>query len=775
MALLPGRRLGPYEIVAPVGAGGMGEVYRARDTRLQRDVALKVLAPEMAADPDRLRRFELEARAVAALNHPNILAIYDVGAVEEVEEAHSTTGGASHLDGGTPGAPFLVTELLEGSTLRERLDGRGLPARAAVDLAVQIAQALAAAHGKGVIHRDLKPENIFVTKDGRVKVLDFGLAKMDPPLPAGDDTLSIRRPAVTNPGTVMGTAAYMSPEQARGLPADNRSDIFSFGVVLYEMLAGKNPFRSESSADTLASILREDPAPLPPVLPHSLERIVRHCLEKRPEDRFQSAGDLSFQLQSLWTTPPLHRETEAVPLPKRIMLVVLPFDNSSQDPEREYFSDGLTVETISDLGMLASDRLGVIARTSAMSYKGTRKSIAEIGRELEVDYALEGSVRRHGDLVRINVQLIRTSDQTHLWAGQYNRELKDFLTVQDELGRAIAEQVKIRLTPAESARRTDARPLNQAAYDTYLQGRFHLWKVNRPNLERAIQFFQKAVEHDPGLAVAHAGLAQALIILTIAADAPPRETFPQAERAAMQALEIDACSAEAHSALASIRFWHHWDWAAGEAHFRRAFDHNPSYSRAHMSFGRMLTIVGRHDEAIAEGDRARELDPLSPLIHAMCADFRFQAGRPEEVQFLIRRAKELDPKFWYSHLVAAKFFVQEDRCEEALAAAEKARDLSGGISEPLSLIGYTLCRMGRRNEAEQVLFHLHRNRIDRYVSAYNIATVYLGLGDAEQVITWLERAYKDRDICLLALGTDPRWDALRSHSSFEGLIRRIGL
>lgn len=775
MALSLGLRLGPYEIVASLGAGGMGEVYRASDTRLGRDVALKVLAPEMAADPDRLRRFEQEARAIAALNHPNILAIYDVGSIDAVAGAYDGSGGGSRSNGSTPGVPFLVTELLEGETLRGRLDGGSLPARTAVELAVQIAQALSAAHGKSVVHRDLKPENIFITADGRAKVLDFGLAKVEAPVPPGDGTLSVRRPAATSPGTVMGTAAYMSPEQARGLPADSRSDIFSFGIVLYEMLAGRRPFDGGSTADTLAAILKEGPPPLPAGLPRALERIVHRCLEKRSEDRFQSAGDLAFQLQSLWTTPPLHREAEAGPASKRVMLVVLPFENRSQDPEQEYFSDGLTVETISDLGMLASDRLGVIARTSAMSYKGTRKSIAEIGRELAVDYALEGSVRRHGDLVRINVQLIRTSDQTHLWAGQYNRELKDFLTVQDELGRAIAEQVQIRLTPAESARRTDARPLNQAAYDTYLQGRFHLWKVNRPNLERAIGFFQQAVELDPGMAVAHAGLAQALIILTIAADAPPRETFPQAERAAMQALEIDPGSAEAHSALASIRFWHYWDWAAGEAHFRRAFDHNPSYSRAHMSFGRMLTIVGRHGEAIAEGDRARELDPLSPLIHAMCADFRFQARRQDEVHLLIQRAEELEPKFWYSHLVAAKVLLQEGRCEEALAAAEKARDLSGAISEPLSLIGYICCRMGRRGEAEQVLFQLHQNRIDRYASACTIATVYLGLGDTEQVMTWLERAYQDRDIHLLALGTEPRWDSLRQNPSFQDLIRRIGL
>ncbi len=460
---------------------------------------------------------------------------------------------------------------------------------------------------------------------------------------------------------------------------------------------------------------------------------------------------------------------------KRAMLVVLPFENLSGDSSQEYFSDGLTEETISNLGQLASDRLGVIARTSAMTYKGTRKSIAKIGRELRVDYALEGSVRREGDRVRISAQLIRASDQTHLWAHNYDRELKHVLSVQSELGRAIAEQVKIRLMPGEHAPSGETGSMDQAAYDAYLHGRFHLWKVTRPNLERAIEYFRQATLIDPRLAIAYAGLADCYDVLPITSDFRPRDTFPQAEQAAMRALKIDQGLADAHCVLASVRFWYSWDWCASEEHSRQAIARNASYARAHMRYGHMLSNTGRHDEAIAQIDLARQLDPFSPIINTLCAEFRLHARRYEEVVALLARTLEIDPHFWVAHIVSAKIHQFLGRYDEALAAAQKASQFSAGNTEATALIGYTYARMGRRGEAEKVLGELHSLSSRKFVPPYNLATVYLGLGDSEKTLDWLEKAYQERDVHMVFLNVEPKWDVLRSSPRFQTIIRQISL
>jgi serine/threonine protein kinase/tetratricopeptide (TPR) repeat protein len=757
--LSAGQKLGPYEILEPIGAGGMGEVYRARDTRLGRDIAVKILPRGLSADADRQRRFEQEARAAGHLSHPNVLTVFDVGSHE--------------------GSPYIVFELLEGQTLRERMTTAALPVRTAVDYAAQIAGGLAAAHEKGIVHRDLKPENLFVTNDQFVKILDFGLAKLlRPDESGGEPWEQPTRSSFTLAGTVLGTVGYMSPEQVRGDSVDYRSDIFSFGAILYEMLGGRRAFAGGTAVEVLNSILKEDPPDLArvgTVVPPAIAAIVRHCLEKRPEDRFQSARDLAFQLRSLPADSPQPEvESKEETPPKRVMLVVLPFENLSRDPEQEYFSDGLTEETIADLGGLASDQLGVIARTSAMSYKGTRKSVAEIGRELAVDFALEGSVRRHADRVRITVQLIRTSDQTHLWAQQYDRNLSDFLAVQDELGRAIAEQIQVKLTPARAAHHASMRPVNQTAYDVYLQGRFHLWKVTRANLERALGYFQRAVEIDPHMAEAYAGLAQTYAVLPIAGGANPRQVFPRAEQAAKQALELDPDSAEAHTAMTALRHWYYWDWAGAENHARRAIAANPSSARAHQVLGRLLTNIGRHDEAIAEIDIARRLDPLAPLIVALSADFRFEARRYGEVEPLIGKALELDPHFWVAHVSAARLRMHRGRFEDALAAADTARRFSGEHSESLAVMGFCHGRLGRRDEAGRLLSELERRGATGYVPATHLALVHLGLGDTGQAIRCLEKAFEDRDVWLTEAAVEPRWDALRANPGFQDLLRRIG-
>ncbi len=459
----------------------------------------------------------------------------------------------------------------------------------------------------------------------------------------------------------------------------------------------------------------------------------------------------------------------------RAMMVVLPFENLSGDPAQEYFSDGLTEETISNLGQVASERLGIIARTSAMTYKKTRKSIAEIGRELKVDYALEGSVRREGERVRISAQLIRTSDQTHMWAQNYERELKDVLGVQTELGRAIAEQVHVRLAERRGPARSEADWTNSAAYDAYLRGRFHLWKRTRPNIERAIEYFRQATAIEPRMALAHAGLADCYAILPITSDFRPREAFPEAENAAKRALELDPGSAEAHCALASIRFWYSWDWRDSEEHSRQAIGRNANYALAHLFYGHMLSNTGRHEQAIAEIDLARQLDPFSPIINTLCAEFRFHAGRHDEVLPIIARSLEIDPHFWVTHVVAAKAYQSLGCWEEALEAAQRASQFSAGNTEATALVGYTYARMGERSEAEKVLEQLQILSAQKFVPPYNVATIYSGLGSLDSAIDCLEKAFDERDVHMVFLKVEPKWDVLRDHARFQTIIREVGL
>ncbi|HEY7368918.1 MAG TPA: serine/threonine-protein kinase, partial [Thermoanaerobaculia bacterium] len=513
MPLPPGTRLGPYSILAPLGAGGMGEVYRARDNRLSRDVAIKVLPAAYAQDPDRLRRFRQEAIAASALNHPNILTVHDVGDVE--------------------GAPYVVSELLEGETLRERLTSGPLPSRKAVEIGIQIADGLAAAHEKGIVHRDLKPENLFLTTDERVKILDFGLAKRSRPdegRESGSGAKTVT--AGTQSGVVLGTLGYMSPEQVRGHSADHRSDIFALGATLYEMLTGRRAFAGASPADTMSAILREEPALLPsaPDFPPALAQIVRRCLEKSPVERFQSARDLRFALQESLRgsdteakAPPASRPTRGIlwvalagllllalwlvrtftPAPRLTeesavavhSLAVLPLENLSNDPEQEYFADGMTEALLTDLARLGAVR--VVSRTSIMRYKRSQRPLPEIAKELGVDAVVEGSVLHSGDRVRITAQLIHAATDRHLWAESYERDAKDILSLQREIARAVADAIRIRLSAETEARLRAPVAVNPEAHREYLQGRFHWYKRTPEGFDRAIRHFERALEIDP--------------------------------------------------------------------------------------------------------------------------------------------------------------------------------------------------------------------------------------------------------------------------------------
>ena len=688
MSLAPGSRLGPYEILAPLGAGGMGEVYRARDARLGREIAIKVLPASFSQDPDRLRRFEQEARAAGLLNHPNITAVYDIGSYD--------------------GTPYVVQELLEGETLRSVLAGSRLSPRTATDFALQIADGLSAAHDKGIVHRDLKPENLFVTKEGRIKILDFGLAKLTHQEEGSSATNLPTATAGTEPGVVLGTLGYMSPEQVRGRPADRRSDIFSFGAILYEMLSGKRAFMGDSAADTMSAILKEDPPDLLAAnqsISPGLEHIVHHCLEKNPDQRFQAARDLGFALAesaggSAVAARTARRSRTAPPAialgasliailaaalvlylprlrgrragpggPVRVeSLAVLPLENFSRDPEQEYFADGMTEALISDLAQIHS--LRVISRTSVMQYKAAKRPLPEIARALNVDAVVEGSVLRSGERVRITAQLIEAKTDRHLWAKAYERDVRDVLSLQSEVARAIAREIEARLTPQEEARLASARPINAEAHEAYLKGRYSLNKQNEPAIRQAIRYFNEAIEKDPRGAPAYAGLADAYCALR-SVYASPREVMPAAKAAALKAVELDPSSAEAHLSLGQVKFYYDFDWPGAESEFRRAIELNPNLADAHDLFATYLAAMQRHTEAIFEIRRARELDPLSLLVMADAGWVYYLGRQYDRAIEESRKAVELDPTFWIAQAFLGLAYEKTGRFAEAIAALER--------------------------------------------------------------------------------------------------------
>jgi len=886
MTLQARQQLGPYEVVAPLGAGGMGEVYRARDTRLGREVAIKVLPEHLAKNAEALARFEREAKAIAALSHPNVLAIHDVGVgsigVPPVEEVR-----------------FAVMELLKGETLRARLrgpsdphgrpGGRPLPWRKAVEVGVAIADGLAAAHARGVIHRDLKPENIFITTDGVVKILDFGLAKIGgagilpadhvgrggptlqerpgqspaatggspsppddtsdlglsdrtsaPPYPAGAPTVtgSIGVSPVdhTRPGTVLGAVHYMSPEQVRGgvgvSPArgvDARSDIFSFGVVLYEMVTGKRPFTGDSPAEIMSAILRDEPPEMgstgvPPVnIPAELNRIILHCLEKKPEERFQSAKDLAFDLRAVlpaagasvsagdqsrdregavrrkrWALPTLlvlgavavlfglnvgglrdrllgARFTGGTPVPPDIIrsLAVLPLENLSGDPEQEYFADGMTEELIGKLGRLAPQKLRVTGRTSVMYYKGKSVALPEIGRALNVNYVLEGTVRRAADKVRITAKLIQISDQRQVWADEYDRTLADIFAVQSEVAESVAKALSLELLPERREQLAKAPTADPEAHRLYLLGRYHWNKRTEDGFRTAITYFQRAIDKDPGYALAYVGLADTHTLLADWAFVGRDEARAVAKPAVQNAIRLDDTLGEAHATLGLVLNDLEWDWAGAEREYRRAIALNPGYAPAHQWYGIWLACQGRREEALREVRRAQELDPLCLIFRASAVYVQTRA--PDEGIAQARQALELDPNFMPAHAFLAEYYSLQGRHSEALAAIQRALELSGRAPSELGSFGVYCARAGMNEEARQVLRELESLSTRRYVSPVEFAYVHAALGEKDAAFAWLERAYEQRDPYLTDAKVYPGLDPLRDDPRFDDLLRRMGL
>jgi serine/threonine protein kinase/tetratricopeptide (TPR) repeat protein len=796
MALAPGTKLGPYEIQSPLGAGGMGEVYRATDTKLGRDVALKVLPAGMAHDLERLGRFRREAKALAQLDHPNIVTIYSV---EESEGVH-----------------FLTMQLVEGQPLDRLIPAGGLPLAQIVEIASALGDALAAAHEKGIVHRDLKPANVMVSNEGRVKVLDFGLAK---DVGASDPAATLTSDHRTQAGMVMGTPAYMSPEQTSGRPLDHRTDIFSLGVVLHEMATGRRPFEGNSSAELISAILRDTPPPVTdvrPDLPTDLARIVRRCLEKDPRHRVQTARDVSNEFRDLRTLAETRRPSGAARaepgsspaqgnsgIKRRktawavavILLVigaarvaaylktskagqidsiaVLPLENRNNNPDADYIPDGITESINNSLARLPS--LTVIPHSVAFHYKGKVMDVRKVGEELHVQAVLAGSVAQRGDDLTIDVELDDIRNGKQLWGEQYHRKLADLLAVQSDIAREVSQRLRAQLSAEDEKKLTKGSTENPEAYRLYLKGKYYTDKFTQEGFETGIDYFNQAIAVDPNYGLAYSGLAYNYVN-QMDWYMSPNEAGPKTKDAAEKALAIDGSDARAHLTLAILAHWYEWNWAAAENGFKQTLELSPNNSEARSFYAWFLAPMGRNNEALAEAGRAQQADPLSPFASFTAGGVLVFARHWDPAIEQLRRAIELDPNFWFSHCFLGRAYEQKGRLPEAIAEFQRALEIEKDNTEIWSGLGHAYAASGKKAEAQKILDHLKELSAHSWVAPYNVAVIYAGLGEKDQAFALLERAYKDRSYYMATyLVTDERLDNLRSDPRFADLRKRVGL
>jgi serine/threonine-protein kinase len=785
-----GQTFGHYRILEKIAAGGMGVVYRARDEQLERDVALKVLPSGTLSDDSARRNFRREALALAKLNHPNIETVYEFGSQDDLD--------------------FLVMEYVSGRTLAERLVSGALPEKEVIALGMQIAAAIEEAHERGIVHRDLKPANIAIAARGQAKVLDFGLAKLLRP----DDELTTDH--LTDTQAAAGTLPYMSPEQLLGEPVDARGDVYSIGVVLYEMATGRRAFSGDLPSRVIDAILHGPlvpPRALDSRISPELERIILKCMDKDPEHRYQSARELLVDFRRLAApsstsavapgpAPPLWRRiltptvlgiaallALAVTLtalnvsglrdrlmgltapPKVGSLAVLPLENLSHDPEQEYFADGMTEALITDIAKIRT--LRVISRTSVMRYKGTKKPLSQIARELNVDVVVEGSVQRSGDRVRIDAQLIDARKDRNLWTESYQSDLSDVLALQGNVARAIAGEVRVQLTPEERAVLSATRSVKREAYEAYLHGLYSLNKRTPKDVRRGIEYFQKAIDIDPTYALAYAGLADGDILLEDQGELPPREAMPRARAATKKALELDDSLAQAHASLAAIEWTYEWDLTAAGKQFERTLSLDPNYATAREWYAVYLTEMGRFDEAIAQIQRAHELDPLSLIIEVNLGRCYYFARRYDEAIERLQRFEQREPDFWIVHMILGQTYLVMGRLTDATSELERANALQPDYPRNLGVLGDAYGRAGRRSEAEKLSQELDTLSRTHYVSPVYNALIHMGLGDKPQALTLLEKAYTERSDWMPQLNTEPEFDLLRAEPRFRTLLRRV--
>ncbi len=765
-----GTQLGRYRIVERLGKGGMGVVYRAEDPRLEREVAIKVLPEDAHGDEQALGRFRREARALSRLLHPNIATLFDFDA-----------------DGGVE---FLVLELVPGETLAQLLRGGPLPEARARAIGIEIAEALGAAHEQGIVHRDLKPANVVITPRGRAKVLDFGLARL-----LSDAGGARVRTTTVDEGALVGTVSYMAPEQIQGDRIDPRTDLYAVGVLLFEMASGALPIAATDLPSTLYRIAHAPPRKLREARPgvsRELDAIVARCLEKDPNRRFPDARALVQALRGesseiaaaaapgaerpRYTGPGAPDQSEEPVEPDsrgRIRaLAVLPFENRSGDPEQEFFTDGMTDALITGLAQIGA--LRVISRTSAMRFKGARKPLPEIARELQVDAVVEGSVLRAGDRVRITAQLVEAASDRSLWAQSYERNITDILSLQSELARAIADGIRVRITPDEAARLVAKGPVDPAAHVAYLQGRF-LWnRWTADALRQSIEKFEQALAIDPNYAMAWAGIADSYGVLGNINAIPAPEAYAAAKRAAERGLAIDPNVAELHTSLGYVHRFFDWDWPRSEREFLRALELNPGYATARRWYAQLVSGLGRHDEAIAEAERALALDPLALIIYTAVGDVYFYARRYAESAEFYRRCLALDLSFGPGHTDLARALDFMGDPEEALREFRLGSSADGRL--PVSTGHATLMlRAGLRDEAFAMVNELIERAKTSFVPAYGFGSFFAVAGDRDQALTWLERAYEQHDGTLTLMKVHPRLDPLREEPRFREVLRKMRL
>ena len=783
---LAGKQISRYKIVEQIGAGGMGEVYRAIDVRLVREVAIKVLPASLSKNTEAVARFEREARAVAALSHPNILAIHDFGTEQKV--------------------CYAVTELLEGETLRSRLLRKSLGWREAVEIALAVAEGLSAAHAKGIVHRDLKPENLFVTTDGRVKILDFGLAKLKP-LQFGQVMTEAPTQPLTEPGVVMGTVGYMSPEQVRGEKVDAPSDLFSLGCVLHEMLTGRRAFARETAAETMAAILRDEPPKLSEsskVVPPELERVITRCLKKKADERYPSARDLISDLKATltglevsstappfgirklrpaiiataaltlllvialayWLTSGSQRAEQARgsrPAEQSIdSIVVLPLVNVTGDADTEYLSEGIAEDLINSLSRLSKPR--VIARSTAFRFKGSKIDPVQIGRELNVHAVFAGRMTLRGDTLTVQADLTDVASGTQLWGEQFNKKLGDIFIVQEEIARRISEGLHLKLTGAEQQQLARRYTDNVTAYQLYLKGRFWAFKFSEEGMQKAREYFQQAIQLDRSFALAYAGLAEYHIIYY-----DPTKAAAAAKDAAVKALELDETLTEAHYSLALVSGAYEWNWTKAEQEYLRAIELSPGSASAHDWYGWYLAQVGRTDEAIDRLRLAQHLSPHSVHINTNLGRAYYWGRKWDRAIEQFLTALELDPNFWMARIFLGLAYEQQAKYEQAVAEFRKSSKV---FPEAPAYVGHGLAVSGKMSEARKVLNDYSRSKSP---TSWALATLYAGLGDRDQAFAWLEKAAQERFVILASLKVDPVFDPLRSDTRFDSLLQRIGL
>lgn len=744
-----GKRISHYKILDKIGEGGMGVVYRAEDVKLKRLVALKFLAPQILGSEEEKARFLNEAQATALLDHPNICTIYEIDEVK--------------------GQTFIAMGYIEGQSLKDKIASGSLKLNDAIKIAIQIAQGLEEAHENEIIHQDIKTTNIMVTSKDQVKIMDFGLAK------------TTRGSRVTEEGKTMGTVAYMSPEQASGGSTDTRTDIWSLGVVLYEMITGQLPFKGEYEQAVIYSILNEEPELLINLrndVPQELEQITKKALDKNPDSRYSKVGDILAdlrrirkELESLIKTSSTEKLQPSI--------AVLPFKNLSDDPEQEYFCDGMADEIINALTHV--EGLHVVARTSAFSFRGKETDIREIGNKLNVKTLLEGSVRKAGDRVRITAQLINVADGYHIWSDKYDRNIEelccpeDIFVIQDEISLAIVDNLKVKLFREEKEKLVKRHTDDLDAYDLYLKGHYFWNKRTEESLKKSIQYFQQAIEKDPDYALAYSGLADSYHTLQDYSSISPKELNAKAQEAALKALEIDNTLAEAHASLGMVSF-RYWDWEGAERECKRAIKLNPNYPTAHHWYALLLMYMARFEEAMEEIECARRLDTLSLVINRNKALVFFYARQYDRAIDALQETIEMDPNFSLTHATLGMVYLQKSMYKEALAEFQKEKALSSAWDHEIECFtGIAYAKMGKKDKAVGVVNDLIKRREKEYASPYYIAKIYFALDEDNQGFNWLNKAYQEKDNLLLEIKVDPGFDSVRSDPRFKTILKKVGL